>query len=142
LKSYSIDKVTGDKYGGIWPTEQFSKFGISYEASAAPKSDLYRDLLPVINSVRIELLDNPRLVAQLCSLERRTARGGRDSIDHAPGGHDDVCNAVAGVVAALSGASSYDSTLAWVGDVSDLKKQRIDPRSSWRDEVWARGMVP
>ena len=30
---------------------------------------------------------------------RRTARGGRDSIDHAPGGHDDLANAVAGVSA-------------------------------------------
>jgi hypothetical protein len=30
-------------------------------------------------------------------LERRTARGGRDTIDHAPGGHDDLANVVAGV---------------------------------------------
>jgi hypothetical protein len=45
------------------------------------------------------LLDHPRAIAQLCSLERRTARGGRDSIDHAPGAHDDLANAVAGVVA-------------------------------------------
>jgi hypothetical protein len=34
-----------------------------------------------------------RLVAQIVGLERRTARGGRDSIDHAPGAHDDVANA-------------------------------------------------
>jgi hypothetical protein len=38
-------------------------------------------------------------VAQLCGRERRTARGGRDSIDHAPGGHDDLANAVAGAAA-------------------------------------------
>src|SRR5262249_40496565 len=38
----------------------------------------------------------PRLVAELCGLERRTAWGGRDSIDHGPGGHDDLANAVAG----------------------------------------------
>jgi hypothetical protein len=30
-------------------------------------------------------------------LERRTSRGvGKDSIDHAPGGHDDRINAIAG----------------------------------------------
>jgi hypothetical protein len=40
----------------------------------------------------------PRLVMQLCGLERRTARGGRDSIDHGPGGHDDVANACAGAL--------------------------------------------
>ena len=35
---------------------------------------------------------------QLCGLERRVARSGKDSIDHAPGGHDDVGNAVAGAL--------------------------------------------
>ena len=70
--------------------------GIRCEQSAEPKSSLYTNLLPFLNSNRIELLDHPRLVAQLCGLERRTARGGRDSIDHAPGGHDDLANAVAG----------------------------------------------
>jgi len=54
--------------------------------------------LPALNSGRVELLDVPRLVGQLCGLERRTARGGRDTIDHPPGGRDDVANAVAGAV--------------------------------------------
>src|SRR5262249_30548302 len=57
------------------------------------KSDIYRELLPALNSGRVELLDVPRLVSQLTGLERRTSRGGRDSIDHAPGGHDDLANA-------------------------------------------------
>jgi hypothetical protein len=49
------------------------------------------------------------------ALERRTARGGRDSIDHAPGARDDVANAVAGVVVALaSSAHGYDSSMDWV----------------------------
>ena len=51
----------------------------------------------MVNSRRVELLDRPKLVKQLVSLERRVGRGGRDSIDHAPGMHDDVANAVAGV---------------------------------------------
>jgi hypothetical protein len=55
-------------------------------------------MLPVLNSSRIELLDHSRLIGQLCCLERRTARGGRDSIDHAPGAHDDVANSVAGAI--------------------------------------------
>jgi hypothetical protein len=48
----------------------------------------------------VELLDLPRLTAQLVGLERRVSRGGRDSIDHLPGGHDDVVNAVAGALVA------------------------------------------
>lgn len=47
------------------------------------------------------MLNLPRLSAQLCGLERRTARSGKDSIDHAPGGHDDLVNAVAGVLVGL-----------------------------------------
>jgi hypothetical protein len=107
LRSYGIASVTGDKYAGVWPVEQFSKFGVTYEQSAAPKSDLYRDLLPLINSRRIDLLDHPKLISQLCSLERRVARGGKDSIDHPPGGHDDVCNAVAGLAAVNSKYGGY-----------------------------------
>jgi hypothetical protein len=102
VKSYRVAKVIGDKYAGVWPAEAFAKQDIVYEPSAAPKSDLYRDCLPLLNSGRLELPDLPRLHAQFLSLERRTARGGKDSIDHPPGGHDDLANAVAG--AALEAA--------------------------------------
>jgi hypothetical protein len=69
----------------------------SYEPSDLPKSSLYIELLPRLNSKTIKLLDHPRLLNQLCSLERRTARGGRDSVDHSHGGKDDIANAVAGL---------------------------------------------
>jgi hypothetical protein len=98
LRSYRISKITGDGYGGEWPRERFRNYGIVYETATKTKSDLYRDLLPAINSGQVELPDDARLVAQIVGLERRTARGGRDSIDHAPSGHDDLANAVAGVV--------------------------------------------
>jgi hypothetical protein len=75
LKEYGILRIGGDKYAGEWPREQFRKHGITYEASEKPKSDLYRELLPILNSGRVELLDHPRLIAQLTGLERRTARG-------------------------------------------------------------------
>jgi hypothetical protein len=51
-----------------------------------------------LNSKRVELLDHPRLLAQLGTLERRTARGGKDSIDHQPGAHDDLANAACGAL--------------------------------------------
>jgi hypothetical protein len=38
------------------------------------------------------------LVSQLCGLERRTARGGRESVDHATSAHDDLANAAAGAL--------------------------------------------
>jgi hypothetical protein len=103
LKRYHLSSVRGDRYGGEFPRELFRKHGITYELSDKPKSDIYRELLPLINSGRIELLDNRPLVAQLCSLERRTARGGKDSIDHPPKQHDDVINSAAGALLLASG---------------------------------------
>jgi hypothetical protein len=76
------------------------KRGIEYRVADKSRSDLYRDMLPAVNSGRVDLLDNDRLTNQLISLERRTPRGGKDMIDHAPGAHDDSANAVAGAIAA------------------------------------------
>jgi hypothetical protein len=110
LKAYGVGKVIGDKYGGEFPKELFGKHGIRYEQSAQPKSELYLGLLAAINSRRVALLDNARLISQLVGLERRTARSGRDSIDHGPNQHDDVCNAVAGLcAAAINKYPGYDS---------------------------------
>lgn len=100
LKSYGVTKAEADKWGGDWVGEAFRKQGIIVTPGAKPKADLYRELLPLLNAHRCSLLDHPRLVAQLCALERRTSRSGKDSIDHASGptAHDDVANAAAGVL--------------------------------------------
>jgi hypothetical protein len=102
LKSYGIGVVHGDRYGGEWPRERFQVHGIRYEVSEKTKSDLYIELLPLLNSRRVELLDHTRLINQLVGLERRTARSGKDSIDHPPGGRDDVVNAAAGALVLAS----------------------------------------
>ena len=56
--------------------------------------------MPLFNSRAVALLDNDRVERQLVGLERKVSRGGRDSIDHPPGGYDDVANAVCGAVLA------------------------------------------
>jgi len=125
LKSYRLTSLTGDRYGGEFPRELFRKHGIIYECAEKPKSDLYRDLLPLLNAGRIVLPRSERLVAQLVGLERRTARSGKDSIDHGPGGHDDLCNAVAGAAALAIDTTRYLTSYQWVSGpdidvVSDL----------------------
>jgi len=117
LRRYGVSTVAGDKYAGEWPRVRFAEHGIAFEQSARPKSDLYGDLLPLLNAGRVELLDHPRLSAELAGLERRTARSGRDSIDHAPGGHDDLANAVAGVLVGLD--LDRRPPLVKLGDVLD-----------------------
>jgi hypothetical protein len=100
LEPYRITRVKGDRYAGEWPREQFRKWGITYEVSDKTASDLYREFLPLVNSGKVELLDHPRLISQLSSLERKTSRLGKDTISHPPGGHDDVANAAAGALTA------------------------------------------
>ena len=103
LKSYGIHRITGDHYAGEWPRAQYRKYGIEYITSDKSKSAIYQDSLPLLNSAKLELLDHPRLITQLCALERRTARGGKDSIDHPPGSHDDLANAALGALLLASG---------------------------------------
>ena len=95
LKSYGIRETTGDKYAAQWTVDAFAKRGITYRHSTRDRSAIYADALPLFTSGRARLLDNPRLVNQLASLERKTSSLGRDKIDHGPGGHDDLCNAAA-----------------------------------------------
>ena len=122
LKSYRVSKVVGDHYGGEFVKEPFRRHGISYKVCNEPKSDLFRDMLPLLNSGHITLPRHDRLIAQIVGLERRVSRAGRDSIDHAPGAHDDIANAVSGVVGAItSGVGAVDFEFwhddrAWSGD--------------------------
>ena len=128
LKSYGITSVTGDRYAGEWPRERFREHGITYVLSERTKGAIYLDGLPMLNSRKVELLDHRLLVTQLCGLERRTARGGRDSIDHAPGGHDDVANAAMGALLLAGARGTFDTTYSWVdGPDREPSNPRIVP---------------
>ena len=102
LKSYNVTRVTGDRYAGRWPRDEFEKFGIRYEPSELDRSGLYLELLAAINSGRVELPPDDLTVRQFAGLERRTGRA-KDTIDHGPGGHDDRANSVAGAAVAALG---------------------------------------
>jgi hypothetical protein len=84
-------------------------------------------------------------------LERRTARGGKGSIDHSPGQHDDLANAVAGCLVLAAGETDYATLWGKFGAVfADAPREagtdRFDPQtraaliwrsrgSGWRDCV-------
>lgn len=99
VKAFGIRTVKGDRYAADWVRNEFGKHGITYSPSPGPKNDLYLQFLPALNSGRVELPPDEKMVLQLTGLERRTSRAGRDSIDHPPRCHDDRANAVAGLVA-------------------------------------------
>jgi hypothetical protein len=58
----------------------------------------------LLNSGRVELPRHQRLLAQLRGLERRVARGGRESVDHIPGAFDDLANAACGAICLAANA--------------------------------------
>ena len=135
-KDYRITTVMGDRYAGQWTREAFRRQEVHYRVSDKTKSDLYLNLLPLINSGRLELLDHPVLINQLVNLERRTSRGGRDSIDHAPGARDDVINAAAGALVLAAQTRKRKLTFGRDGDSArrgrdasawDLRVQRPYP---------------
>lgn len=96
FKDYGINRIQMDRYAAQFPVELFSKYGITCLPSELNRSEIYHELLPLLNSGRIELLDNERANHQLLSLERRTTSSGKDSIDHPKSGKDDLINAIAG----------------------------------------------
>ena len=122
LKSYGIREVSGDNYSGNFAPSRFAANGITYKPAELTRSELYLELLPLMMQNKVELLDVPQLRKQLMGLDRRTHSGGRDTVNHAPGSHDDLSNAAAGALvlaatgrppmkisdAALSIASSRD----------------------------------
>ena len=119
FRSYKITTIHADRYAGDWPKVQFRKHGIDVRPSKLTKSQIYLELVPLINSEQVELPNHKRLIAQLCGLERRTSRAGRDTIDHGPGAHDDIINSVAGCIVLAAQFRPY--SLTWGRDLDQIR---------------------
>jgi hypothetical protein len=113
IKEYGIREVRGDRYAVGFVAEFLELCGLTFVPSPHSKSELYAELLPVVNTALCELLDHPMLRTQLAALERRSVRGTRDSIDHPRGGHDDVANVAAGAVVAVTGVGAKKKPRAY-----------------------------
>jgi hypothetical protein len=135
LKAYGIHTVYGDRYGGVWPRERFAIHGVTYQPAIKPASELYLELLPVLNSSRVELLDHSRLITQLCQLERRPARSGKDNIGHPPGAHDDVVNALAGAIAVAQQSAAV--AMPTIHVPFDFSRQSLGPRPGDIGDSWS-----
>ena len=107
LKSYRVYSVTGDRYAGEWVREQFSQQGITYRHSERNKIELYLEALPAFATGAVDLPDYQPLLVELQQLERKASRARRDSVDHPPGGHDDLANSCCGVLALLAGSTRH-----------------------------------
>lgn len=96
MKEYGCWRCDGDAFAAEWVKTAFEKYDAAYSKSALNKSEIYLNFEPLLAQGRIELLDHKKMLNEFRGLERRTHSGGRDTVDHSPGCHDDVANAVAG----------------------------------------------
>ena len=112
IKAYGLAQAFADNHALAWVRDRFAVNTVDVTFFPLPKSKIYLTLLPMMNSRRVELLDEATKIKQLCNLQRKTAHGGHDTVDHPPGQHDDVINAVAGALVALSQRAAQQISFA------------------------------
>lgn len=100
-REYRCEQVVGDNYSGEWVSQAFRSSGMEYRRSDMPKSALYLEALPYFMRGAVAMPDIHQLARELRLLERRTARSGKDSVDHGTGGSDDFANALCGAMRAV-----------------------------------------
>lgn len=98
LSRYNCRGVTGDRFAGDIPPQSFRRNGIQFYVSERNRSEIYRALLPILNSDGAWLLRSAALKAQLTALERTISIRGQEFIDHPPDDHDDYANSAAAVI--------------------------------------------
>jgi hypothetical protein len=104
LKSYGIDKVSGDKYAGGFHSSEWKAHGIEFVPSERTTSENYLAALPLLLAGRVRLIDNATLRNQLSALERRVGASDHERVDHPAhaSAHDDVSCAAAGACVAAA----------------------------------------
>jgi hypothetical protein len=108
LTEYGVSSVTGDAYAAEWVAGAWRSTGITYIRSDAAKSQIYLECIPLFTRGLVRLPDHSKLLRELRLLERQAHRGGKESVDHPRGGHDDFANAVCGALHGLSLRLGYD----------------------------------
>jgi hypothetical protein len=125
---------------------EFARHAVRVDArpSEATRSGLYLEVLPLLTAGRVRLLDNARLVAQFCNLERRALPGGREAVDHprGAGNFDDLCNSAAG---ALWRATANPPMTIKPGAADEIRTHLLQarwrhPEAVYGERAWAQRM--
>ena len=98
MKSYRCTTIWGDNYAKEWVAGAYRAVGLEYRQSPLVRSDLYLEGQVLFTRGLISVPPDATLLRELRLLERRTARSGKDSVNHPVGGHDDFANALFGAM--------------------------------------------
>jgi hypothetical protein len=125
-KQYRVRAVIGDNYAKEWVAGAYRSAGLEYRRSPLVRSELYLEGQVQFSRGLVSIPDDPQLIRELRLLERRTARSGRDSVDHGVGGSDDFANALFGAMYVAVKAATrpqtkivppafYSKQMGWIG---------------------------
>jgi hypothetical protein len=88
-------------------------------------------VVPLFTSGRVKLLNNQRMVDQLCALRRKVGQGGRESVDHPRNQHDDLANAACGLLWRLSPSGPASSAENWL----EFYRRQVEERNRHNTDV-------
>jgi len=144
LRNYGIWQVTGDRYAAEWVSSAFKKNGIRYNASELDKSEIYLNAQPLFTMNKVKLPKNERLKTQLLTLERKPRSGGKDSVNHPKGMHDDLANSACGAAVSVQKSIFQRATheelqgrrpVVSTRPISARKRAEMDKRQMEKDFV-------
>lgn len=91
-RRYHVTRIHGDAHAAGFVAELLSGHGLTFVPLERDRSALYLDALSMLNSGQASLLDHAKQRRQILGLRRSLHSGGRVSVDHQRGQHDDVAN--------------------------------------------------
>jgi hypothetical protein len=123
---YRIREVVSDQYAVVPLADGLRRRGVYLRGQPLTnelKADIFTSLKRTLNTGEVELLDDPRLAAELVHLQVRPSPSGKPRISAAAGHHDDLAMVVATVVHDLVGRMSQGRAFL------EFWKRDIDARS-------------
>ena len=95
LAAYGLRSVSIDRFAPGLVAELFREHSVSCAVAERTTSEAFLELLALVNSQRVVLLDDSVLLGELRRLERRPSSAGRELVGHPSGAHDDLAAATA-----------------------------------------------
>jgi hypothetical protein len=120
LKGWGIHEVMGDQYGKPF-ISIFAKNGISYVTTPIDTSAVYLHALPVWTSNSVLMLDHQVAIDQTANLRRKLGSGGRETVDHPRGLHDDIAVVIAGLIYRLTPVEQVAWDYSGIGVVTSVR---------------------
>ena len=133
-KQYGCSTIWGDRYAADWTAGTCREVGGEYRESELVRSDLYLTGLPHFVRGVVSIADQAPLIRELRLLERRTARSGKDTVDHGKNGTDDYANALFGALHLASSVPVFvqqDTHYAFVGEFHNYHAEQFGREGGW-----------